>query len=259
MSAPFGQSPATPQPGQGPSRGGGLDLGAILALVGATLGLIIYFCSFADVAQGSLGILGYLLLGGGLLAAATLLPKSPNALVPATVLAVVGALGVLASVVAVPAGLETPGIIVAILILSLLEAAVLVASTLAAAGVIKKQPRPAPFRGQQWGPQSGSFPAQQPGQFPPGQYGQAPPGQYGPGQPGQYPGQPAQPAQYGQPPQQSPPSQYGPDTAQFSPGDYGPPGDQPRPGEGGPGQQGQNPPYGQPGTPPGGVSRPDRS
>ncbi len=278
MSAPYGQPPAAPQPGPSPSRGGGLDLGGILALVALGLGLVIYFCNFSADALGFSSPLLYFFLVAGFLGAGTLLPRAPAVLVPAAVLAAAGTLGTLNAVVLA----DPPSIVIVILVLGLLQTAALVGAVLVDAGMIKMKPAPAPFPGQQWGPPSGSFPAQ-PGQFPPGQYGQGPAGQYGqgqPGQPGQYgpgqPGQSGQPGQYGQPSQQSPPNQYGQGTAQFGPGgerwggeswkggDYGPPGEQPRPGEGEPGQrepgqQGPNPPFGQPGTPPGGERGPDRS
>ncbi len=273
MSASYGQPPAASQPGTGPTRSSGLDLGGILALVGAALGLIIYFCSFSQVAQVFVNLLVYLLLGAGLLAAGTLLPSSPNALVPAAVLSAVGSLGVLASVVAVPEGLDVAGIVIVVLVLALLQTAALVAAALVGSGVIRMRPRPSPFPSQPWGQQYGA----QPGQFPPGQYssGQAPQGQYGQAPQGQY-GQPPQ-GQYGQAPQggsfnqptqQHPaPGQYGQGAGQYPPGqqppgqqpEYGQPGEQSRPGEG-PGSTGpQTPGYGQPGTPPGGGAGPDRT
>lgn len=264
MSSSYGQPPAAPQPGTGPTRAGGLDLGGILALVGAVLGLSIYFCSFSQEAQVFVGLLVYLLLGGGLLAAGTLLPKSPSSLVPAAVLSAVGSLGVLASVVAVPEGLDVAGIVVVVLVLGLLQTAALVAAALVGSGLIRMRPRQSSFPSQPWGGQYGA----QPGQFPPGQYGQAPPDQYGQPPQGQYPGQAPQSGPFDQPTQQHPaPGRYGQGAGQYPPGqhppgqhpEYGQPGEQSRPGEG-PGSTGpQGPGYGQPGTPPGGGAGPDRS
>lgn len=263
MSAPYGQPPATSQPGPSPSRGGGLDLRGILALAALGLGLIIYFCNFSANGLGVSSPLLYLFLVAALLGAATLLPKAPAVLVPAAVLAVAGSLGALNAVVLV----GQSSIVIVILVLGLLQTAALVGAALADAGMIKMKPKQGPFPGQQqWGAPSGSFPAP-PGQFPPSQYGQGPAGQYGPGQQGQQ-GQQGQPGQYGQPSQQPPPNQYGQETAQFGPpwggeswkgGGHRNPGEQPRPGEGEPGQQGSNPPFGQPGTPPGGERGPDRT
>jgi hypothetical protein len=261
MSAPYGQPPAAPQPGSSPSpsRGGGLNLGGILALAALGLGLIIYLCNFSADALGFSSPLLYFFLVAALLGAGTLLPKSPAVLVPAAVLAAAGTLGMLNAVVLA----DPPSIVIVILVLGLLQTAALVGAVLVDAGMIKMKPKQTPSPGQQWGPPSGSFPAQ-PGPFPPNQYGQSPAGQYGQGQPGQY----------GQPSQQSPPNQYESDmTQQFSQpwggepwkgGGYGHPGEQPRRGEGEPGQrepgqQGPNPPFGQPGTPPGGERGPDRS
>ena len=259
MSAPYGQPPAAPQPGPSPSRGGGLDLGGILALAALGLGLIIYLCNFSANGLGVSSPLLYFFLVAALLGAGTLLPKAPAVLVPAAVLAAAGSLGTLNAVVL--AGQSS--IVIVILVLGLLQTAALVGAVLVDAGMIKMKPKQTPSPGQQWGPPSGSFPAQ-PGPFPPNQYGQSPAGQYGQGQSGQY----------GQPSQQSPPNQYESDmTQQFSQpwggepwkgGGYGHPGEQPRRGEGEPGQrepgqQGPNPPLGQPGTPPGGERGPDRT
>ncbi len=254
MSAPYGQPPAASQPDPSPSRGGGLDLGGILALAALGLGLIIYFCNFSANGLGVSSPLLYFFLVAALLGAGTLLPKAPAVLVPAAVLAAAGSLGTLNAVVL--AGQSS--IVIVILVLGLLQTAALVGAVLVDAGMISMKPKSTPFPAQQqWGAPSGSFPPP-PGQFPPSQYGQGPAGQYGQGQPGQY----------GQPPQQSPPNQYGQETAQFGPpwggeswkgGGHRNPGEQPRPGEGESGQQGSNPPFGQPGTPPGGERGQDRS
>ncbi len=256
MSAPYGQSPATSQPGPSRSRGGGLDLGGILALVALGLGLIIYFCNFSASALGFSSPLLYFFLVAALLSAGTLLPKAPAVLVPAAVLAAAGTLGTLNAVVLA----DQPSIVIVILVLGLLQTAALVGAVLVDAGITPMKPKSTPFPAQQWGPPSGSFPPP-PGQFPPSQYGQGPAGQYGQGQAGQ-------PGQYGPPSQQPPPNQYEPETTQFKPpwtgeswkgGGYRNPGEQPPPGEGETGEQGTHPPFGQPGPPPGGERGPDRS
>ncbi|MDQ3886109.1 MAG: DUF5336 domain-containing protein [Actinomycetota bacterium] len=261
MSVPYGQPPAAPQSGPSSSRGGGLDLGGILALAGLVLGLIIYFCNFSVSALGFSSPLLYFFLVAALLGAGALLPKAPATLVPAAVLAMVGTLGTLNAVVLV----DPPPIVILILVLGVLQTAALVGAVLVDTGMIKTKPKGVSFPGQQWG-SSGSFQTQ-PGQYSPSQYGPA--GQYGPAQPAPS----GQPGQYGQPSQQPPPNQYEQETAQFSQpwsggswksGDYGRPGEQLRPdegesgrqGEGEPGRQGPNPP---PGTSPGGARGPDRS
>lgn len=240
MSAPYGQQPPAPPP-PGPSRPshGGLDLGGILALVAAGLGLIIYLCCFAAAAvvvRGSLSLV--LFLGAGLIGAATLLPNGSRVLLPAAVLSTVATLTLLVNTVVSPFGMapppfapdgSTPGIVITILVFGFLQTGALVSAVLLEAGLI--------------GPKAGGGPARQPsgaaqspaphGQYPPGQYAPPPgPYQYPPGRYGQYGhGPPEPPGGYGQ---QGPPS-----TAQYAPG---------------PQQQGQHVPpqvgqYAQPGPP----------
>lgn len=259
MSVPFGGSqPAVPQPHSPDNADAGPNLGFILALVAAGLSLVIYLLSFSDdvfatVALGGLALPLPLLLGGGLLAGANALPKRPNTLLPATLLAALGALLMLLIVVK---DSDAGGMSVVILIAGLLELAACAVALLMDHGVIKIAPKPrgyaAPAGG--WSPQSGTFPQQGYGATP--GYGQQQAGQYG-GQPGQYGGAPAggsQP-QYGQ----------GGGSGGHGGGHSGQPGQSggpqqpdPRPG----GSYGQQPygqqPYGgggqgQPGTPPGGF------
>ncbi|WP_086843517.1 DUF5336 domain-containing protein [Amycolatopsis kentuckyensis] len=222
---------------QASSGGTGLpqNLPLLLALGVAGLGLVQYFLGFSD--NGEVGLGGTFLLGGGLLAAMTALPKGPKTLPFAALFSVLGALEVLDTLV----GLQTsPGIVTVILILGILQMLVAVGALLIEHDVIKPPaPKPAaPAYGGQFG---------QPGQQ---QYGQ--PGQQGQqfGQPGHGPGPVAatgepsapfsQPGQYGSPnpPSTTPPP--GPQATTYAP------------------QQGQffqQPPPENPGTPPGGFGK----
>jgi hypothetical protein len=263
MSVPFGGSqPAVPQPHSPDNPDDRQNMGFILALVAAGLGLVIYLCSFSDDAVPVVvGLVLPLLLGGGLLAGASALPKRPNTLLPATLLTALGALLLL--LLAVKNGSDTSAIIVVILIAALLELAASAAALLMDHGVIKLAPRAPSYRAPAGGwspqsPQSGGFPQQGYGGAAPG-YGQQP-GQYG-GQPGQYGGTPTggQP-QYGQGGHSGPPSGHGGSGGHSGqPGSPG--GQQPESRPGSPfGQQpyGQQPyggggGQGQPGTPPSGF------
>ncbi len=247
MSAPYGQQPPAPPGPSRPSRGS-LDLGGILVLVPAGLGLIIYLCSFAAAAvvvRGSLSMV--LFLGAGLIGAATLLPNVSKLLVPAAVLSALGTLTLLVNTVASPFPVapppfepdtSTPGIVIAILVLGFLQTAALVAVVLLEAGIIAPNVGARPSR-QKSGVAQSSAPQ---GQYPPAPQGQYPPGQYAPPPaPHQYP--PGRYGQYGHGPQE-PPGGYGqqgpPSTAS-----HGQPGPQQQ-GPYGPGPQQQ----GQPGPPP---------
>jgi hypothetical protein len=264
MSVPYGGSqPAVPQPHSPGDARGRQNLGFILALVAAGLGLVVYACSFSDDAfdAGVLGLVLPLLLGGGLLAGANALPKRPNTLLPATLLVALGFLILLLLVVKNEG--DTSAIVVVILIAALLELAAVAAALLMDHGLVRMAPRTrsygAPAGG--WSPQSGGFPQQQ-GYGAPG-YGQQP-GQYGqqyggaPAGGGQVGGQAGGQPQYGQ----GGPAgggQHGGQHSRQHAAQPGQPGgsqsDRPSP------QFGQQPygqqPYGgggQPGTPPGGFS-----
>lgn len=270
MSTPYGQQPPAPPPGPSRPSRSAPDLGGILALAAATLGLIIYICSFAAsalVVRGSFSLV--LVLGAGLLGAATLLPSVSRVLVPAAVLSALGSLTLISVVggsvpdAAAPIGPDgsTPGIVITMLVLSILQTGALVAGVLIEAGIIRVNAG-APARPQSSGapPPAPQPPAPQ-GQYPPGQYApppghyQYPSGQYGQPGPSHQPqyGQPAPPqqGQYGQPapPQQgqpAPPGAYGqyeqrtspsgqPDhgegTIHFSPSDLDELDDQDEPGQ----------------------------
>lgn len=199
MSMPYGQLPAAPQPVPTRLSAGGLDLAKILAIATGGLGLVIYFLSFTDDVGGFLrGLTGVLLLGGGLLAAASVLPKAPATLVPAAVTVVTGTLVLLIDVAAGPSllggsGAEVPGLAIVALILAFLESAAVVLALLMAAGLVNMTPRPRSRPRQSWEPQqAGGYP------------GQAVPGGYpGPPVPGGYPGQGGYPTVGGYPDQGS--------------------------------------------------------
>ncbi|WP_345613665.1 DUF5336 domain-containing protein [Pseudonocardia adelaidensis] len=169
-------------------------------LATAGLGLVIYVLSFVELGlSGSL--IGFLLLGGGLLAGGALLPKVGRVLVPAAVIVVTGTLFLLQAVT--QGGASTPAIIA--LVLAFLESVTAIGAVLLDAGLVKA-PAPRPRAPQGYG-QPGGY-----GQYPPG-YGQ--PGGYGQygaqqgygqqgygapgfGQPGQQPGYGQQQPGYGQ-------------------------------------------------------------
>ncbi|GLZ30400.1 hypothetical protein Lesp02_25890 [Lentzea sp. NBRC 105346] len=219
MSVPYGAPQQQPpgQPGQAASPAVGLNLGLILPLVAAGLGLINYLLAFADDVPSS-GPVEYL-LAGALLAGLTALPKVPKGLLyAAAVLTVVPSLQILQLIIKSKSDIR--GMEIVLLIVALLETAAVVLTILLDHGIVKFEPKPAnPYGGQGqpggWNPQSGAFPQQ--GQPQPGQQQQ-----FGQQQFGQQPQQPQQP---GQPPQQT----------SFMP------------------QPGQ---FGQPGTPPGGFGGP---
>lgn len=238
MSVPYGapqQQPPGPAQHQAPHQAPGapgannINLGLILPLVAAGLGLIAYLIAFAD--DVSSGNITYLLAAGAL-AGLSVLPSIPKGFVPvAAILAAVQTLLQLQVIIKSPA---VAGLDIVLLIVALLETAAIVLAFLLAEGIVKFEPKPAnPYAGQQgqpggWNPQSGAFPQQ--GQHPQ-QHGapqpQAPqqPGQFGQQQ--QFGQQPQQPQQPGQPPQQT----------SFMP------------------QPGQ---FGSPGTPPGGFGGPQQ-
>jgi Family of unknown function (DUF5336) len=185
-SEPASTASEEPQLAPGPAR--------LLVLATAGLGVVIYVLGFVETGlSGSL--IGFLLLGGGLLAGAALLPKVGRVLVPAAVTVVTGTLFLLQAVA--QGGASTTAIIA--LLLAFLQAVAVIGAVLLDAGLVKA-PAPRPRAEQGYG-QPGGY-----GQYPPG-YGQPGGyGQYGPqqgygqqqgyGAPGY--GQPGQPGQYGQ-------------------------------------------------------------
>ena len=231
MSVPYGapqQQPPGPAPQQ-PSAASGannINLGLILPLVAAGLGLVAYLLAFSDSVGGVTWI-----LAAAALAALTLLPNAPKFLPVAAALAAVQTLELLQGIIKAS---SVEGLAIVLLIVSLLQTAALVLAVLLDAGLVKFEPKPAnPYAGQPggWNPQSGAFPQQ--GQHPqqPQQHGappqQAPQQQFGQQPQQQFGQQPQQPQQPGQPPQQT----------SFMP------------------QPGQ---FGSPGTPPGGFGGPQQ-
>ncbi|WP_434438439.1 DUF5336 domain-containing protein [Lentzea sp. E54] len=238
MSVPYGapqQQPPGPAQHQAPPQAPGapgansINLGMILPLVAAGLGLVAYLVAFADDVSGNVTYL----LAAGMLAGLSVLPSIPKGFLPVgAILAAVQTLLQLQGIIKSP---SVQGLDIVLLIVALLETAAIVLAFLLAEGIVKFEPKPAnPYAGQQgppggWSPQSGAFPQQ--GQHP--QSGafqqQAPQQSFGQQQQfGQQPQQPAQPqGQPGQPPQQT----------SFMP------------------QPGQ---FGSPGTPPGGFGGPQQ-
>ncbi|HYH31954.1 MAG TPA: DUF5336 domain-containing protein [Pseudonocardia sp.] len=191
-----GQSQLAP----GPAR--------LLALVAAGLGLVVYLIGFLDLGLATTFV-GVLIVGGGLLAGAALLPKVGRVLVPAAVMVTTGTLLFLQMVTSG----STPTPVIIALVLAFLQTVAVIGAVLLDAGLVKA-PAPRPSAPPGYG-QPGGY-----GQYPPGygqqggygQYGASPqgygqPGAYGYGQPGQY-GQPGYgqqgygaPGGYGQQPQ----------------------------------------------------------
>ncbi len=159
QSAPvFGQPPRRPNPL------GSLGLPTLLSGVVAVLALISYFCSFSASAAG-LNLEVIILLGGGLLAALDLLPKTPDTLPFAALLSTVGGLAALAAVIQGMSG-TVPAIDVIIMVFAVLQLLVSVFALLLDHEIVKLAPRSAvPFSAQQTtftntGPGSQQFPAQ---------------------------------------------------------------------------------------------------
>jgi hypothetical protein len=173
----------------------GVSLPVLLSLAVTLLGLVAYFCGFSDEASGA-EMQIVILLVAGLLAAFRALPDGPKFLPVAAVLSVAGALWLLDAVIGIQSGAKTPGIVVVLLIMGILQMLVAVAALLFDYGVLKLPPPSQPVPMGQYGPPPGQFPQQQPPPQQPGQYGspgaqtqyQPQPGQFPP--PGQPPGTP---------------------------------------------------------------------
>jgi Family of unknown function (DUF5336) len=184
---------ARSRPGQELSRSGPV---AELALVAAGLGLVVYLLAFVGDAGLGTQMIGPLLLGGGLLAGAVVLPTvGAGVLVPAAVATTTGALLLLQAVV----GGRDSAVAVGTLVLAVLEAAAALGAALLHAGVVRaptSRPKRAPkkkadaatppvFPGYPQQPGAPHFPGQQ---FPGQQYAGPPYAGVFPG-----PGQPARP------------------------------------------------------------------
>lgn len=156
-----------PQLAPGPAR--------MLVLGAAGLALVIYVLGFVELGLSN-SLMGFLLLGGGLLAGTAVLPRAGRVLVPAAVAVVTGTLQLLQAAL----GGEASTTLIVILVLAFLESVAVIGAVLLDAGLVK-----APAR----------RPSAVPGYGQPGGYGQYPPGY---GQPGGY-GQYGAPQGYGQP------------------------------------------------------------
>lgn len=181
------ETSATPvsQLAPGPAR--------LLALVAAALGVIVYLAGFFDDVGFALTSIGMLIIGGGLLAGAAVLPKVGRVLAPAGVAVATGTLQLLQLVAS---GATSTTVIIA-LVLAFLETVAVIGAFLLDAGLIKvPEPRPTPPPGYGQPSGYGQYPqgygAQGYGQYggspqgygqPTGGYGQQQPGY---GQPGQY-------------------------------------------------------------------------
>jgi hypothetical protein len=213
--SPYGSPPAAEPPTSTAPAGGRLAPGParLLALLAAGLGLIIYLLGFFEDLGIATLLAGPLVVGGGLLAGAAVLPKVGRVLVPAAVAVTTGTLLLLQLVTAGGA----PATAILALVLAFLQTASVIVAVLLDAGLVTAPtPRPsAPSGypqhgyggypqgygqqggyGQYGGPQAGY--GQQPGYG--GQPGYGQPGQYGTPQGGGYgqPGYGAQPSSYGQ-------------------------------------------------------------
>lgn len=188
-----GQGPQQPQqaPGYGPPQPqgnplAGMNMSTLLALGVTLLGVVAYFIGFSDEATPASDQI-QLLLAGGLLCAFRAIPSASKVFLQVgAVLSTLGGLALLDLTISVPSGAKTPGILVVLLILGILQMLVAVAALLFDIGVLKMPPPQPQYPG--YGPPSGQFPAQQP---PPGQYQPGAQTQYQP-QPGQFPPPPPQ-------------------------------------------------------------------
>lgn len=178
------------------------NLTVLLSLAVTLLGLVNYFIGFSDEALGADSAITYLLIGG-LLAALQVLPRAPRVLPFVTLASVLGALEALLTVVRVPSGSSTPGVVTVILILGILQMLVAVATLLFDYGVFKlPAPRPQVY-GQPYVPPFGQ-PPQGPGEQKAGPVGT----QYGPPVTPQSTVYAPQQGQFYQPPQQSEPGKH---------------------------------------------------
>lgn len=219
MSTPFPAPPrSSAQDASAPDASGGrLDPRAMFALGAAAAGLLAYVLGFVDTSVASLitGLPGLCLIGAGVLAGTSVLPRTPNTLVAAVPAAAYAALALLqAAIVGMPgpSGTRSVGaLVIVVLLLALVQLGTSVGALLIDAGIVADSfgsrsaransgrtdfPRTdlrssGPHPAQ---PQSGGFPAapgqpQQAAPFGPGPHVQSQPPQPGQPQPG-YPQQP---------------------------------------------------------------------
>jgi len=183
---PPGPHPASSPPAAQADSTAPVGPARLLALAAGGLGVLIYLLGFF----GYGGVGDAYLLGGGLLTAASVLPKVGRVLLPGAIIVVVGALGLLQGIVA--AGSPSAVVIVG-LILAILQAAAAVGAYLMDAGLVNAPARRPTGGGGGWGPRQPGYGPQGYGPGPSG-YGQGPgpipggpPPMFGP-QPGAQPG-----------------------------------------------------------------------
>ena len=203
--APSGMPPSGPPPGAQPGYPSGppqvsaskpaadgsgpTGPARLLALSAAGLGLVIYLMGFFGDYGFSFSTLlaGPLLIGGGLVTGAAVLPRGHRMLLPGALLVITGALMLLQLVIA---GGSAPGVVVVALVLAILQAAAAAVAFLMHVGIISPPAPRAARPPHVYGP-----PGQQGYGGPPPGYGQPPPG-FGAGH-----GGPPPPAGWGPPPQ----------------------------------------------------------
>jgi hypothetical protein len=181
-----------------------------LVLAGTGLAVVVWLFGFFSP-LGLLQVQPALLLGGGLLAGASLLPKAARLLVPAAVTAAVGFLALLPLAVAA-SQFAVGGIEIVALVLAFLEAAALATAVLVDAGLVSL-PAPKPAAPQGYGgyqqPYQGGYPPPQGGGYQqqpnPYAYGYGPQQPYGYPQQ-QFPGQQPYPQQGWAPTEQAVPA-----------------------------------------------------
>lgn len=207
----------TQQPQAGPDSPSGPT--KLLALVTAALGIVVYLIGFfGDLVIAAL--LMALLVGGGLLVGACVLPKTGRGLVPGAIAITTGTLLLLQFV----ADGNAPTSAIIALIVAFLQTVSAIGAVLLDAGIVTA-PAPRPAAPPGYGPVSGGYPP-------------------GYGQPGGY-GQPMHPQGYGQPAGSGQSTPGTPGLPAYSAGQSGP---QPGYGAGQPGygagQSGPQPAYG---------------
>lgn len=159
---PAPQAPNQAPPHARPAVPAGPDMRMILRLATAGLGLLAYIVSFFDGPLGEFfaGVPGLAVIGAATLVALTLLPKSPDTLLPAVPLTVYAALALLHNVVTAGGG----AIGIVLMLLVFMQAAVVIAALLLDAGMIDipvpKQsapasPQPNPLNQRPGPPQGG--------------------------------------------------------------------------------------------------------
>jgi hypothetical protein len=146
-----------------------INLPLLLTLVVTLLGLVNYFIGFSEEAATVDQALLFLLVSG-LLGALRVVPRGPKVLPFVALFSVLGALDAILSVVRIPSGVSTPGIVTVILILGILQMLVAIAALLLEHEIVKlpattQRPaypppygQPGPYGQPQQGPEKQSGP-----------------------------------------------------------------------------------------------------